>query len=142
MLKKILYKLSTTVTGGAIIIGSASIISRIVGLARDNLFAKFYGASATLDVYNAAFKIPDLIFNILVLGALSASFIPVFLEVCQKKDKTEAWKTANAVLNILLLCLIALVIIGYFLAPIISQNILMSARSIEQQEMTDRKSVV
>lgn len=136
MFKKILHKLTTTVTGGAIIIGFASIISRIIGLVRDNLFAKFYGASATLDVYNAAFKIPDFIFNIIVAGALSASFIPVFLEIWQKKSKDEAWKTANSVLNILLGCLLILVAMGYLFAPFISQHILMPTRSAEQQVLT------
>ena len=136
MLAKLTRKLSSTITGGAIIIATASVISRCIGLARDNLFAKIIGAGATLDVYNAAFKIPDLLFNILVLGALSASFIPVFLEIWEKKDKQQAWRVANSVLNLLLLSLVVLVVIAYFCAPFISSHILMAERSIEQQEMT------
>lgn len=136
MLKKIINKLVTTVTGGAIIIGGASVLSKIIGLARDNLFAKIYGAGATLDVYNAAFKIPDFIFNIIVLGALSASFIPVFLDVLEKKGKKEAWQTANSVLNLLLAVLVIFVLIGFVFAPYIVQNIMMPDRPLYQQQET------
>ncbi|MFA6028185.1 MAG: murein biosynthesis integral membrane protein MurJ [Patescibacteria group bacterium] len=136
MFKEIWRKFAISITGGAIIIGSASVISRFVGLMRDNLFAKYFGASATLDAYNAAFKVPDLIFNILVLGALSASFIPVYLEVMHNKNKEEANRVANSVLNFLLIGLTALVIVAYFLSPVISEKILMATRSVEQQQLT------
>lgn len=104
--------------GGALIIGSASILSRFFGLLRDNLFARYYGASATLDVYNAAFKIPDFIFNILVLGALFAAFIPVFLEFWNK-DKEEAWNMVSSVLNFLLIGLAILGGLAFIFAPAI-----------------------
>lgn len=136
MLKRFFQKFALSITGGAIIIGSASVISRLTGLMRDNLFAKYFGASATLDAYNAAFKVPDLIFNILVLGALSASFIPVFLETLHNKNKDEANRVANSVLNFLLLSLSILVIAAYFLAPLISEHILMAERPLAQQQQT------
>ncbi|MFH0819346.1 MAG: murein biosynthesis integral membrane protein MurJ [Patescibacteria group bacterium] len=136
MWRRIIHKLTSTITGGAIIIGLASIISRFIGLVRDNLFAKYFGASAILDVYNAAFKIPDLIFNILVLGALSASFIPVFLEVWEKEDKAKAWRVANSILNLLLVGLTVLATLAFIAAPVISSKILMAERSVEQQVLT------
>ncbi|MBU0707152.1 murein biosynthesis integral membrane protein MurJ [Patescibacteria group bacterium] len=114
MFSKILYKLQTTILGGAIIVGTASVVSRLIGLLRDRLLASSFGAGDTLDVYYAAFRLPDLIFNILVLGALSSSFIPVFLEYwhkdkSNKESKKEAWQVTNSVLNLLV---IGLVIIG------------------------------
>lgn len=135
-LKRAAQKMSTTITGGALIIGTASVFSRLVGLLRDNLFAKYFGDSYILDAYNAAFKIPDLIFNILVLGALSASFIPVFLELWHKENKAQAWETANSVLNILLIGLVSLAGMAFLGAPYVSQYILMSERSIAEQELT------
>ncbi|MFZ5391321.1 MAG: lipid II flippase MurJ, partial [Patescibacteria group bacterium] len=60
---------------GALIIAVFSILSRLFGLVRDRLLASTFGASATLDAYYAAFKLPDFIFNTFVLGALAAAFI-------------------------------------------------------------------
>lgn len=105
-------QLSTTLTGGAVLIGAASIASRLFGLVRDRLLAATFGGSGALDPYYAAFKVPDLIFNILVLGALSSSFIPVFIEQLRKTGDgvkpVEAWRMANSVLNALVLTLFVL----------------------------------
>src|SRR3989338_3474468 len=107
MVKNLKQKLTTTVAGGAIIIAFFSLFSRGLGLVRDRLLFSTFGAGDTLDTYYAAFRLPDLIFNTLVLGALSAAFIPVFLEYWHK-DKGEAWKIANTVLNITLAVLFVL----------------------------------
>src|SRR3990167_8414705 len=101
MIKNQLQKLQNTIIGGGLMIGLASVLSRLTGLLRDNIFARKFGAGETLDIYYAAFKVPDFIFNILILGALFASFIPVFLEYWNK-DHDEAWDTVSSVLNILL----------------------------------------
>ncbi|EKD76159.1 MAG: integral membrane protein MviN, partial [uncultured bacterium] len=102
MIRELMRKLSASIFGGAFIIGVASVASRLMGLVRDNLLAKTFGASAELDIYNAAFKVPDFLFNIIVLGALSASFIPVFIQQRESGD-TAAWRLASTVLNYLLL---------------------------------------
>ncbi|MFH1235914.1 MAG: murein biosynthesis integral membrane protein MurJ [Parcubacteria group bacterium] len=113
MWKKIWLRITTTVTGGAIIIATASVASRLLGLIRDRILASMYGAGETLDAYYAAFKLPDLIFNILVLGALSSAFIPVFVRYLVKNGSvspdSETWRLANSLLNILL---IGLVVVG------------------------------
>lgn len=110
------HKLTNTITGGAIIIAFFSLLSRLLGLFRDRLLFSTFGAGDVLDTYYAAFRLPDLIFNTLVLGALSAAFIPVFLEYWHK-DKEEAWKIANSVLNIILVILFILGILGMIFAP-------------------------
>ena len=109
-------KLTKTVTGGAIIIAFFSLFSRVLGLVRDRLLFSTFGAGDVLDTYYAAFRLPDLIFNTLVLGALSAAFIPVFLEYWHK-DKEQAWKIANSVLNIILVVLLLLGVLGFYFAP-------------------------
>ncbi|HCM68255.1 MAG: murein biosynthesis integral membrane protein MurJ [Candidatus Kerfeldbacteria bacterium RIFCSPLOWO2_01_FULL_48_11] len=110
MWKKIWLRITTTVTGGAIIIATASVASRLLGLIRDRMLASMYGAGETLDAYYAAFKLPDLIFNILVLGALSSAFIPVFVRYLVKNGSvspdSETWRLANSLLNILLIGLV------------------------------------
>lgn len=109
-------KLTTTATGGAIIIAFFSLFSRGLGLVRDRLLFSTFGAGDTLDTYYAAFRLPDLIFNTLVLGALSAAFIPVFLEYWHK-NKQDAWKIANSVLNIILIAMVGLGLLAFYFAP-------------------------
>jgi len=113
-------KLTTTVTGGALIMAATSIVSRLLGLLRDRLLASTFGGGGALDPYFAAFKVPDIIFNILVLGALSSSFIPVFVAYIKKDDsvaRDEAWRIANSILNILLIVLVILGILFYIFTP-------------------------
>lgn len=129
-----LNKLSSfqhTITGGAIVIGAASLASRLIGLVRDNLFARKFGAGATLDIYNAAFKIPDFLFNVIILGALFASFIPVFLEYWNK-DKDEAWRIVHSVLTILLSAFIVLALCAAIFAHPLTR-LLVGGWDIEKQ---------
>ena len=112
MVKKLLKKLNTTILGGAILISFFTIISKILGLIRDRTLASFFGAGEILDVYFASFRIPDLIFNTLVLGALASAFVPIFVKLNQK-DKQRAIHVSNSILNILtsVLALLALIVI-------------------------------
>lgn len=119
MWQKLWTKLSTTILGGAIVIGFTGIVSRFLGLLRDRMLASEFGGGGALDPYFAAFKLPDFIFNVLVLGALSSSFIPVFVGYLKKHDgdqttNNEAWRVANSVLNLLLIVLVGLGI-GFFI---------------------------
>ena len=101
MFKKV-DKLQKTVMGGAMIIALFSILSRILGLLRDRFLSSTFGAGQVLDAYYAAFRLPDLIFNTLVLGALSSAFIPIFIKYW-RKDKEESWQITNGVMNLLFL---------------------------------------
>ncbi|MFA6131614.1 MAG: murein biosynthesis integral membrane protein MurJ [Patescibacteria group bacterium] len=93
---------SKTIAGAAILLGVLSLASRLVGLVRDRILSGQFGAGDILDVYYAAFKVPDFVFNLLIVGALSASFIPLFTRALQNKDgQREAWCFTNNVLNIL-----------------------------------------
>ena len=130
-----LKALSTSVAGGAAILAVASFVSRLIGLVRDNLFAKYFGASEILDVYHAAFKVPDFIFNIIVLGALSASFVPVFIERRTQAGQAEANRLASAVLNVIGVGVVGCVAIAWLFAEPLAQW-LMASRSLDQQADT------
>ncbi|MBU1102805.1 murein biosynthesis integral membrane protein MurJ [Patescibacteria group bacterium] len=109
---------SQTITSAAIILAVASLASRFLGLIRDRLLAGQFGAGDTLDIYYAAFRIPDLVYNLLILGALSAGFIPVFVSLWQKGERDEkAWQFVNSILNILLVGLIILGGLFFIFAP-------------------------
>ncbi len=114
MLPQVLNNQSKTITGAALIIAGATLLSRVIGLLRDRIFAHYYGAGAVMDAYYAAFKIPDLIYNLLIVGALTAGFIPVFIRLFQQhgEDKSLAWRMANNVFNIAGIVLIILGCLG------------------------------
>lgn len=97
-----------------------SLFSRILGIFRDRIFASRFGAGNELDAYFAAFRIPDFIFNLLVIGALSAAFIPVFTRYLSRDREDEAFKISNSVLNlVLILWLFIAVLIFIFARPIL-----------------------
>jgi putative peptidoglycan lipid II flippase len=106
-----------SIAAAAFIISLAGIASRILGLFRDRLLAGQFGAGDTLDAYYAAFRIPDLIYNIMIAGALSAAFIPVFTELIEKKNKDEAWEFSSGILSLQILIAGAVSIILIIFAP-------------------------
>ncbi|MBL7053185.1 MAG: murein biosynthesis integral membrane protein MurJ [Candidatus Portnoybacteria bacterium] len=116
MIRRIFNSKSKTITSAAIILGAASLVSRFLGLIRDRMLAGTFGLGDELDIYYAAFRIPDLVFSLLVLGAISAGFIPVFISYLQK-DKTKAWHLANSVLNLMTLSLIVVCLVLIVFAP-------------------------
>jgi putative peptidoglycan lipid II flippase len=102
-----------SVSKAAIIVGFFTLLSKLVGLVRDPLLAGKIGVGNTLDIYYAAFRIPDLIFNLLILGTLSVALIPIFTEWLAK-DKNRVNHIANSVINISVLGM-ALVCLVMFL---------------------------
>lgn len=81
-----------------LIIAVLTLLSRLMGFIRDLLLASRFGLSMESDIYFAAFRIPDLVYNFLILGTLSVAFIPVFSEY-YLKDKQRAYALASNVLN-------------------------------------------
>ena len=97
----------------------AGLVSRLLGLVRDRFLASTFGAGDTLDVYYAAFRIPDLIYNLLILGALSAAFIPVFTGLVSQEKDEEAWKMANGIMNLAIFFIVALSLVLAVFAPLL-----------------------
>jgi putative peptidoglycan lipid II flippase len=96
-----------------------SLASRALGLFRDRLLAASFGAGDTLDVYYAAFRIPDLIYNLLVFGALSAAFIPVFTGLIDddSKNNKKAWELARGIMNLAIVFIIVVSAIFCLFSP-------------------------
>jgi putative peptidoglycan lipid II flippase len=101
----------------AFMVGAGILISRIVGLARQRVFAHYFGTSAAGDAFSAAFRIPNFLQNIFGEGALSASFIPVYAKLLAHGDEEEADHVANAVLGILALTVSVIVLGGVLTTP-------------------------
>jgi putative peptidoglycan lipid II flippase len=96
----------------------ATLISRILGLIREMVIAKYFSVFAT-DAFFAAFRIPNLLRDLFAEGALSAAFIPTFTDYAQNKGKEEAWRLANIVLNLLMVILSGFTLIILFGARIL-----------------------
>ncbi|MFH1423831.1 MAG: murein biosynthesis integral membrane protein MurJ [Candidatus Nealsonbacteria bacterium] len=107
MLKRLFRSQAKTASFAALILGTSALISRLLGLVRDRLLAGTFGAGETLDVYFAAFRIPDFVYSILIMGGVTAVFLPVFAESFKKNEK-EAWTLVNNVVNCFLVLLVAI----------------------------------
>jgi len=116
VIRKLFHGKSSTITSAAIIVAGFSILSRVVGFVRDRILAGQFGAGEDLDVYFAAFRIPDFLFQMIVVGALSASFIPLFSKYYRLKGHDRAWAMTNNVLNVVLVLFVAIAGIGIALA--------------------------
>lgn len=114
-------KESHSITAAGILLGVASLAAKLVGLIRDNVLASEFGATATdrvLDVYYAGFRIPDLLLNVLILGAVSSAFLPVFTERFQK-DEGDAWRLTNNVLTLAAVGIAAVAGVLWFFIPML-----------------------
>lgn len=108
----ILLARQTNILSAAFVIATTIIISQILGLVRQRLLVSIFGASDTLGVYLASSRLPDFLFQILIAGALSSAFIPVFSQYLGRRKYEDANKLAS---SLLVLGLGAFLIIGLLL---------------------------
>lgn len=98
---RIFLRKQTNILSASMVLMGAVLLSGLLGLVRDRMLAGTFYASqrAELDVYYAAFRLPDMLFQLLVMGALSAAFIPIFSRYLDKNEK-KAWRLASAVITL------------------------------------------
>lgn len=92
-------------------------LSRVIGLVRDRVFAHYFGNSAAADAFRAAFRIPNFLQNLFGEGVLSASFIPVYARLNAEQRHQEATELAEAIFALLAIITSVLVILGIFATP-------------------------
>ena len=105
MFNHIFNSQTKTVTFAAFLLAVSGLISRLLGLFRDRLLAGRFGAGQELDIYFAAFRIPDFVYGVVIVGGITAAFLPVFSEYFEKSPKI-AVELTNNVLNCFLILLI------------------------------------
>ena len=96
--------------------GIATLTSRLLGLARDQVLAAFFGAGNEMDAFVVAFRIPNLLRDLVGEGAMSAAFVPTFTRELSLKGKAHAWRLGNNVLNALLVATGAIALCGIVFA--------------------------
>jgi len=121
----------------AFMVGAGILISRIIGLVRQRVFAYYFGTSAAGDAFSAAFRIPNFLQNVFGEGALSASFIPVYARLLAQGDEKEARHVANAVLGALALITSVIVLLGVLTTPYLI-TVIAAGFQDERRELTIR----
>lgn len=130
---------------GTLLLGLSFFISKLLGLLRDTLLASQFGAGTghlmggifNLDIYYAAFRIPDFLFNLLSYGILSAAFVPLFIEIGKKDGDRTALRFTNEVLHTMSILIAAISLILFVIAPYLI-NIFVPGFSPEEVVLTAR----
>mgnify|MGYP001816619361 CR=1 FL=1 len=121
----------------AVIVAGGVLLSRVLGVLRDIVFAGMLGATGVTDEYVAAFTIPDFMNYLLAGGFLAITFIPIFSRYLADDDEEGGWEALTAVIRPLAVGIVLLVIIGWALAPTVI-NALFPDFTAEQAAATVR----
>lgn len=102
------------------IISAATLCSRILGFIRDLVMARFFGTGIASEAFVVAFRIPNLLRDLVAEGAANAAFVPVFSDYQVKKEKSEFWYLVRNILGIIFTLLLIIVVLGILFAPLIT----------------------
>jgi putative peptidoglycan lipid II flippase len=111
------------------------VASRILGLVREVVIARQFGTSADMDAYLAAFRLPDLLFQIVAGGALGSAFIPTLASYLERDDLPGGWRLTSAVINWVLLILSGLAVLAAVAAPTLVAKVIAPGFSPPQQAL-------
>lgn len=98
----LLFKQQSNIISAAFVIMATIILSQALGLIRQRLLVAIFGASDTLGIYLASTRLPDFLFQLIIAGALSSAFIPVFSDYLAKGREKEGHKVASMLLSLVL----------------------------------------
>jgi putative peptidoglycan lipid II flippase len=101
------------------IVAAGFLGSRLLGVLRSVAIAHAFGTSPELSAYWVAFRLPDLIFQLLAGATLGSAFIPTFARLMNKQGEEQAWRLASSVLNLVFLATIVFALLGFLLAPLL-----------------------
>lgn len=110
-------RLATSSAGkSATIVGLAFVVSRLLGLVREIILGYRFGTSSQYDAYVSAFRVPDLLFLVVMSGAFGSAFIPIFGGFLAKDERERAWSLASAVITITAIVTVVLGVVLFLLA--------------------------
>lgn len=130
---RLFIKKQETILSAAAVIMATVLFSRVLGLFRDRLLASYFSPDE-LGIYFAAFRLPNLLFELLVMGALSTAFIPVFTQYLVDKSEREAFRLASQVMNLTVIGMMLLAGVLFIFAKPLSY-ILVPAFSDSEREL-------
>jgi putative peptidoglycan lipid II flippase len=104
-------------TRAAGMVSIAVMCSRVLGLIRETLFAALFGGGREMDIFNMAFRVPNLLRDLFAEGALSTAFVTVFSKTIATDGEQAAWKLANKVMTLATIFMGAITVLGILCAP-------------------------
>jgi len=107
---------SSRLARSAGLIGLATMMSRVLGLARDVVYAWLFGAGNQMDAFNVAFRIPNLVRDLFAEGAMSAAFVPTFTRHLATQGRDDAWRLGRNVISALVVATLVVSALGIVLA--------------------------
>jgi len=122
------------------VVGGFTMLSRTLGLCRDVTMAGFFGASLSMSAFVVAFTIPNLLRRLFGEGALSSSFVPVFVDARKTEGDARAWRLAHKVITLAALVLLALVGIGVCLCTLLiwyPESVRAASRALGKPELAE-----
>lgn len=122
-----------SVKGASIILIVTLTFSNVLGVFRDHFLAQKIPTDR-LDIYFAAFRLPDLIFNVLILSSIAAAFVPIYSNYRKEKGDEEAEKLAQAALTVGVSAVVVCLVIMYFLMPYLMNLMVPSFNFAKRQE--------
>lgn len=137
----ILNSKQTGIKKATLIMVVSVLISRVLGLLRDRFLAGYFGASIDLDIYFTAFRIPDLVYSIIFAGGITVSFLPIFSDYF-KKNKEEAWKIVNYILNLFFVLYALFLLIFIIFTPQLISYLAPGFDVVSQQTTVDLTRLV
>lgn len=115
--KKLSKLQKKSLTSAAVIVMSSVVVSRITGFIREMLIPTRFGVSEIGDMYNIAFLVPDLMYSLLIGGAVSAALIPVLSGYLGRNEEEEGWRSVNTFINVIFIATVFACLAGIVFAP-------------------------
>lgn len=101
------------------LIGIATTTSRVLGFIRDIFIARMFGTGIFAEAFFVAFRIPNMLRDMVGEGAVNAAIVPVLTEYSHTKSREEYWEAARVILNLMLTVLVTLSVLGVMFAPVL-----------------------
>ncbi|HEY3289712.1 MAG TPA: murein biosynthesis integral membrane protein MurJ [Anaerolineae bacterium] len=120
----------------AVIVGIAYVLSNLTGLGQRIIVTSRFGTSAEYDAFNAAFRIPELLFSLLAGGALASAFIPTFTARLSQNQQHSAWRLARTIAGLVFAFMSIVAIAAAVLAPFIIRTIVAPGFDDAQVDLT------
>jgi putative peptidoglycan lipid II flippase len=99
------------------VLGFATVLSRIMGMVRDMVVSRLFGAGFATDAFFAAYQIPNMLRRFFAEGALTAAFVPTFADCYTKKGEVEAKELANTCFTLLTIVMALITATGIIFSP-------------------------
>jgi putative peptidoglycan lipid II flippase len=107
---------AATLARAGLIVATTYLVARILGYVRVLIIGTTFGAGADLDAFFAAFRIPDLIFQLVAAGAVASALVPLIAGLLATNEQARAWRVVSTVANLMLAALVVLALVAFVVA--------------------------